>query len=109
MKVIATTLTVVFTVALLASGAFAEESNWAKEHPRRAQVNKRLNNQNTRINNKVKTGQMSKSEAKNLHKADRSIRQEERNMAQQNGSHITKGEQKALNQQENAVSREIGK
>jgi hypothetical protein len=30
-------------------------------------------------------------------------------MASQNGGHITKLEQKTLNQQENAVSRQIGK
>jgi hypothetical protein len=30
-------------------------------------------------------------------------------MARQNGSHITKQEQKTLNQQENGVSRAIGK
>jgi len=52
---------------------------------------------------------MSKAQAKNLHKKDRAIRQEERDMAKQNDSHITKGEQKVLNRQENGVSREIGK
>ena len=40
---------------------------------------------------------------------DRQIRKEERAMASQNGGHITRQEQKTLNQQENQVSREIGK
>ena len=44
-----------------------------------------------------------------LHKEDHQIRTEERLMASQNGSHITKLEQKTLNQQENAVSKQIGK
>lgn len=109
MKTIVTTVAVMLSLALFTSGAFAEESQWAKEHPRRAEVNKRLKNQNKRINDKVKDGEMSKAEAKNLHKKDRMIRQEERDMAKQNGGHITKQEQKVLNQQENAVSREIGK
>ena len=30
-------------------------------------------------------------------------------MARQNGGHITKQEQKTLNQQENAISKQIGK
>jgi hypothetical protein len=30
-------------------------------------------------------------------------------MARQNGGHITRSEQRALNQQENAVSRQIGR
>jgi CRISPR/Cas system-associated endoribonuclease Cas2 len=85
------------------------ESDWAKAHPRRHQVNKRLRNQNKRIKKEVREGEMTKGQARNLHKDDKMIRQEERDMAKQNGSHITKQEQKTLNQQENAVSREIGK
>jgi len=85
------------------------ESDWAKNHPRRTQVNKRLKNQNHRINAKVKNGEMSKAEASKLHQQDRNIRHEERYMAKQNGGHITKQEQRTLNQQENQVSREIGK
>ena len=50
---------------------------------------------------------MSKGEAKKLHKEDHQIRQEERDMAAQNGGHITKQEQKTLNQQENKVSTQI--
>lgn len=48
-------------------------------------------------------------EAAALHKQDRQIRAEECLMASQNGGHITKQEQKTLNQQENAVSKQIGK
>jgi hypothetical protein len=72
-------------------------------------VNKRLGNQNQRINKEVKTGQINKAQAATLHKDDRQIRKEERTMASQNGGHITKQEQKTLNQQENAVSKQIGK
>jgi len=85
------------------------ESDWAKDHPRRAEVNQRLKNQNTRIHKEVKEGEITKAQAAKLHKQDRMIRQEERDMARQNGGHITKQEQKVLNQQENKVSREIGK
>lgn len=52
---------------------------------------------------------MTKAQARQLHRKDRQIRQEERLMASQNGGHIAKSEQKVLNQQENAVSRQIGK
>ena len=98
------------TLFLLGNSVFTfAESDWAKTHPRRHQVNKRLKNQNKRIKNEVKEGEMSKGQAKNLHKDDKMIRQEERDMAKQNGGHITKLEQKGLNQQENAVSRDIGK
>ena len=109
MRKIAISLVCVLSAVLLASGAFAEESQWAKEHPRRTQVNKRLKNQNKRIKKEVREGEMSKAEARDLHKQDRTIRKEARTMARQDGGHITKQEQKALNQQENGVSREIGK
>jgi len=98
----------VVTVFLLGVGSHAfGESNWAKDHPRRHEVNDRLKNQNRRINQKVKSGKMSKAEAKKLHTEDRNIRKEERLMAKQNGGHITKQEQRTLNQQENKTSREI--
>ena len=87
----------------------AKKGTWKKSHPRRVEVNKRLNNQDKRINKEVKEGEISKTQAANLHKEDRQIRQEEHAMASQNGGHITRQEQKTLNQQENAVSRQIGK
>lgn len=85
------------------------EGQFAKNHPRREQVNERLENQNRRIRDEVKEGDMTKAQGAKLHREDRQIRQEERLMASQNGGHITAQEQKTLNQQENAISRQIGK
>jgi Flp pilus assembly protein TadB len=90
------------------AGTASADTKWQKNHPRREQVNNRLANQNKRIKNEVKEGDLTKSQAASLHKEDRQIRQEERDMASQNGGHITKSEQKTLNQQENAVSKQIG-
>ena len=105
-------LSIVLLSAFAASSvgnAFAADGQWAKDHPRRAQVNKRLNNQSKRIKQEVETGQITKQQAAQLHTEDKQVRQEERAMASQNGGHITKQEQKTLNQQENAVSKQIGK
>ncbi|MDE2421125.1 MAG: hypothetical protein KGO49_08110 [Gammaproteobacteria bacterium] len=104
--VLATTLTGL--IIATTSSAMAE-TNWQKNHPRRAEVNHRLNNQDRRIHNEVKEGEMTKQQAGQLHRQDRQIRQEERDMASQNGGHITKQEDRTLNQQENHVSQEIGK
>jgi len=93
----------------LSSISFAGNGTWRHNHPRRAEVNARLRNQNKRINKEVKEGEMSKGEAAKLKSNDRKIRKEERLMASQNNGHITKSEQKTLNQQENANSRKIGK
>ena len=84
------------------------DTQWQKNHPRREEVNGRLGNQNQRIHNQVKDGDLSKGQAAKLHREDHQIRREERMMASQNGGHITKSEQKVLNQQENKVSSQIG-
>jgi hypothetical protein len=102
-------ITLITAVAALGAASAYAETEWQKNHPRRTQVNKRLNNQNRRIHNEVKEGEISKAQAANLHRQDRQIRGEERAMASQNGGHITKQEQRTLNQQENGVSREIGR
>jgi hypothetical protein len=91
------------------STAASADTQWQKNHPRREEVNGRLKNQTRRIHNEVKEGDLTKSQAASLHKDDAQIRQEERDMASQNDTHITKQEQKTLNQQENAVSQQIGK
>ena len=102
--------------SVFAASSFAQapagehkDNHFQKTHPRREQVNERLANQNKRIKDEVKEGDMSKAQAARLHKKNRQIRQEERDMAAQNGGHITKQEQKTLNQQENKVSAQIGK
>jgi hypothetical protein len=92
---------------MAAAPAASAETQWQASHPRRAEVNNRLANQNRRIHNKVADGQMTKGQAAQLHRDDHQIRQEEQGMAHQNGSHITSAEDRALNQQENANSRAI--
>jgi hypothetical protein len=102
----------VLPIALMAlvvsTSSFAGHGHFCKTHPRRAEVNHRLANQNRRIDKEVKEGEITKTQASSLHKEDHQIRQEERDMASQDNSHITKQEQKTLNQQENQVSKQIG-
>ena len=86
----------------------AADTNWQENHPRREQVNNRLAHQNARIHNQVKEGELSKAQAAQLHQDDHQIRSEERAMASQNNGHLTKQEQKALNQQQNRLSSKIG-
>jgi hypothetical protein len=101
-----------FALAAAISGTTAisamAQTRWDRDHPRRAEVNGRLENQNQRINKEVREGEITKEQVNQLHREDHAIRQEERGMAKLNGGHITPAEQKALKQQENAVSRQIG-
>ena len=104
--VIALAIAGVFAIGI--AGSAMADTPWQKAHPRREQVNNRLNWQNHRINKEYKEGEITQQQANQLHSQDHQIRQEERDMASQDGSHITKVDQHALDQQENHVSQEIG-
>jgi Spy/CpxP family protein refolding chaperone len=107
-KILLATATAIASLACFTATANAATA-WQKAHPRRAEVNHRLANQNRRIREERREGELTPAQAAALHKDDRQIRREERAMASQNGGHITKQEQRTLNQQENAVSKQIGK
>lgn len=105
--------TLALLAAVTAAGAFSTqamaETAWQKHHPVRVHDNQRIANQNRRITQEVKEGEMTHKQAHALRADDRKIRQEERDMASQNGSHLTRADQRVLNQQLNENSRDIGK
>ena len=82
---------VTFGVTTFAVGAMAE-TPWELAHPRRTEVNGRLGHQNRRIDNEMKSGEISKGQAAALHTQDHQIRREEHAMARQDGGHITNHE-----------------
>lgn len=91
------------------AGSASADTVWQSHHPRREEVNNRLNNLNHRINVERAEGEISAKQARSLHAEDRTIRSQERFDARFNNSHITKAQQRALNQDENGVSRQIGR
>ena len=107
---IATLTLAVGVLGGFASSAMAadHDTNWQKNHPRREQVNQRLANQNRRINQEYREGELTRVRAQQLHREDGRILQEERDMSAMNGGYITRPEQRVLNQQENMVGRQIG-
>jgi hypothetical protein len=80
---------------------------WQYNHPRRVEVNSRLDLQNFRIREARMHGAISPFQAFRLHQADRNIRMQERWFASRNGGHLTHGEQGFLNREENRVSHHI--
>ena len=80
---------------------------FAKKHPRRNQVNKRVKNQRKRINQDVKNGSLTQAQAQQLKSNDAAIKQQEHADVKANGGYLTKSEQKQLNQEENANSKLI--
>jgi hypothetical protein len=101
-------LIAVLTGLVLTGNAMAE-TKFERNHPRRDQVNDRLQKQNHRINHELKEGDISRQQARRMHNEDHHIRHEEQRMAAQNGGAITRQEQGRLNQQENRVSAQIGR
>jgi hypothetical protein len=80
---------------------------FAKKHPRRNQVNKRVKNQRARINKGVKDGQLTQQQAQQLRANDNAIKAQEHADVKANGGYLTKPEQKQINQEENANSKLI--
>ncbi len=109
MRQVIIALAVLTAVGVGGIGTASAGTVWQANHPRRAEVNTRLANQNARIRQERVTGHITTAQAQQLHAQDHQIRQEERAMASQNGGHITIGEQAVLNHQENATGHEIGR
>lgn len=77
--------------------------NFAHQHPRRAEVLRRDNHINNRINqDKGHLG----GKYGHLEHQDASIRNQEQRDAHRNGGYITKGQQGQLNREENSLSKE---
>ncbi|HWX88770.1 MAG TPA: hypothetical protein VNY75_00580 [Rhizomicrobium sp.] len=99
----------VLAAAGIGAASSADAAGWRAHHPRRAEVNMRLNNQNHRIAVERREGELTRAQAADLHVEDRGIRAQERFDASRNGGHITRAQQARLNHEENQVSRQIGR
>lgn len=79
-------------------------NRFAHQHPRRAEVDHRLADQQHRIHEGLKTGKLTPAQAKQLEANDQAIKQQERADVKANGGFLTKAEKRQLNQEENANS-----
>jgi len=95
------------------SSARGDKSNFASVNhgkpatPAISRVNAREANQQARIGNGVKSGQLTPHETKNLEKREGHINQEVRNDRQANGGRLTPQERQQVNHQQNNASRAI--
>lgn len=96
----------VFVAGIVEVSADANEGI-KKHHPRRAEVNKRVRNQERRINQGEKSGKLSHEQAEQLRADEKGIKAKEQAELQANGGHLTKPQQKELNQELNAESKKI--
>jgi hypothetical protein len=86
----------------LSNASFAQSS-----HPREAEVNQRIDNQTSRIDNKFSASEINRPEAYHLQNEDRRIGREENRFENRHDGCITRPEQARLNHQENRVNRQI--
>lgn len=89
------------SLVLVTSQAYAERPH----HPRDSGVNARQHQQNHRIKQGVRSGELTKDEAKGLREERRAIRQEERDYKAD--GRLTRDERKDLHQDLNDLSKDI--
>jgi uncharacterized lipoprotein YajG len=78
-------------------------------HPRVNQVNKREQNQQNRIANGVKSGQLTPGETRRLERGEQRLQNnEKKDMAKDNG-HLTRQDQRHLDREANHMSKRIYK
>jgi len=95
-------MTVIF-FAICVAGSAA----WAQSDPNTTTVNGRRENQQDRIAQGVRSGQLTAGETSNLETKESSINQEVRTDRSLNGGRLTAQERQTVNQQQNSMSRQI--
>lgn len=104
---------ILFSIGLAINFANAQDpghqKTQIKNHPRVNQVNKRIDNQEKRINKEVKEGDISKQQARQDRKNLTTINQEKKDMRKMDNGHLTKTDKKVLNKQLNNNSQNISK
>ena len=97
------------TAALGCGGSASAETIWQHDHHGRVEINRRLENQNRRIDQGRREDEISRQQAFYLHREDRSIRAQERFDSRFDRGHLTRAQYRILNREENGVSRQIGR
>ena len=89
--------------ALLSIGGMASASAAPWNPPHRAQLNQRLDNQNSRIDRALREHRISWRQAERLHRRVRVLRYEIRSQAH-DGGYLSVAERRTLNRQESRLS-----
>ena len=101
-------------LAVPATAVLAEETprherreNFAQQHPRRAEVNRRVEHQRRELNQQLKSGKITKEQYDAEMAKLKDVKAEEKADVKANGGHLTKDEQKDLNKDLNATHQDI--
>lgn len=81
-----------------------EQKDFAKEHPRRAEVLGRANHQENVNNSAAVDGKLTDGQARKLDREDQAVKRQEQRQAAADGGHITKAEQAKDNREMNQIA-----
>src|SRR5271169_5959694 len=91
----------------LSNNIYDDKHNAATQHEGTGEVGQRKENQQDRIAQGVKSGQLTPGETAKLEKQQQGINRETAGMREANGGKLTQADKKAVNQQQNQASRNI--
>lgn len=100
---------VLFSMVSFAQVGPGHQNTHIKNHGRVDEVNGRINNQEKRITEERKEGDLSKRQAVADRKDLKRINKEKKNMRKDDQGHLTKADDRRLNHQLNGNSKRIGK
>jgi len=91
----------------LSNRIYDDKHNGAVQHDGPGEIGQRKENQQDRIAQGVKSGQLTAGETAKLEKQQQGINREERGMREANGGKLTQADKRAVNQQQNQASKNI--
>src|SRR5277367_233002 len=91
----------------LSNQIYDDKHNAATQHEGTGEIGDRKENQQDRIAQGVKSGQLTPGETAKLEKQQQGINRETAGMREANGGKLTQADKKAVNQQQNQASRNI--
>ena len=101
-------LALISALTLAPASLFAQTTTPSNSTPvKRATINQRKENQQDRIGQGVKSGQLTAGETARLEHQEAGINKEERGMRAQDNGHLTAQDRKTLRTQQNQESRRI--
>lgn len=107
-RTVLTGFALIIGIAAFAQQGPGHQRTRIAHHPRVNQVNSRIDNQEKRITDERKEGDLTRRQARQDRRNLRAINQEKRDMRKMDNGHLTKADQRALNQQLNKNSKKIG-
>ena len=99
------TLALVATLTISPIALFAQSATTTTTKP--ATINQRKENQQDRIAQGVKSGQLTAGETSKLEHQEAGINKEEKGMRAQDNGHLTKADKSLINKQQNQESKRI--